>query len=614
MSLMKRELVTLLIFISSLNFSLVTQAQEENSDAIYLKLTREYILNPDGSMEYRYIKKQKLLTYRSFHNLYGETFVVTNPAAQKLTIHEAYTLMADGRKIPVPANAFNEVLPGFAANAPDYNGLREMVITHTGLERNAIICLDYRITTAAGAFPALMGNEVLAESEPVRELEIIVKVPLNQKLSYKVIHTDLAPEKSVDGKFQVYTWRQKNVPPFSPEENQPGGLEQYPRLLFSTATDRESVYSFLTGQPAFRFQLSEALKSSFSNVPAKTDDEPALILELQDKVVNDLRRYPLPLKTALYRCRTPEQVWNSNGGTVIEKAVLLATLLQSAGIEAFPVAITRSSISDDEIGNFDEIEDFAVKVHCNGLNDPVLSVTSINPVSLDVSMAGRSFIPLLAGKTLPVATSGDPQGKVTFEGTCIVSSDPRLTGSAALRLEGYACPVNAMVSDKNKVRNTLTGSIKGKDFKEITRSETGERWISQTFTIESDHPFRKDTNFFYFTLPGNSGGIDGWGIKALSLQRSKSFEIPALAEENYRLNITLPVTLNLFTPQKKFTVKNPAGSFTWEVVEEKGRVTVIRQVRFKERIITPENYGSFKVLMDYWNNPRYRELIFREVK
>ena len=100
----------------------------------------------------------------------------------------------------------------------------------------------------------------------------------------------------------------------------------------------------------------------------------------------------------------------------------------------------------------------------------------------------------------------------------------------------------------------------------------------------------------------------------LPLQRSKRFEIPALAEENYRLNITLPVTLNLFTPQKKFTVKNPAGSFTWEVVEEKGRVTVIRQVRFKERIITPENYGSFKVLMDYWNNPRYRELIFREVK
>jgi len=70
------------------------------------------------SIDYRYMKKQKLQTYRSFNNLYGETFIVYNPDFQTLKVNEVYTIMADSKKNPSPANAFNEVLPGFAANAP----------------------------------------------------------------------------------------------------------------------------------------------------------------------------------------------------------------------------------------------------------------------------------------------------------------------------------------------------------------------------------------------------------------------------------------------------------------------------------------------------------------
>ena len=100
-------------------------------------------MNPDGRIDYRYIKKLKLQSYRSFNSLYGETFISYNPAFQSLKINEVYTIMADGKKNPSPSNAFNEVLPAFAANAPAYNNLREMVITHSGKEMNEVINLDY---------------------------------------------------------------------------------------------------------------------------------------------------------------------------------------------------------------------------------------------------------------------------------------------------------------------------------------------------------------------------------------------------------------------------------------------------------------------------------------
>ena len=88
------------------------------------------------------------------NSLYGETFIVYDPAYQQLKINESYTRQVDGTIVTTPANAFVEVLPSAAANAPAYNGLKEMVVVHTGLELGATIYLDYTVTTDAGALPA----------------------------------------------------------------------------------------------------------------------------------------------------------------------------------------------------------------------------------------------------------------------------------------------------------------------------------------------------------------------------------------------------------------------------------------------------------------------------
>ena len=176
------------LLISDLGFS-----QDENYDAVYLQLKKEYTLNPDGSMDYRYVKKLKLQTYRAFQSLYGESFVVYNPDFQSLKVNEVYTQMADGKKNPSPENAFNEVLPGFSANAPAYNKLREMVITHTGTERNAILNLDYTLHTKKGFYPCLMGNELLSEVEPVKDLTVVIKVPSNATLYFNILNSSSTP-------------------------------------------------------------------------------------------------------------------------------------------------------------------------------------------------------------------------------------------------------------------------------------------------------------------------------------------------------------------------------------------------------------------------------------
>ena len=115
-------------------------------------------------------------------------------------------------------------------------------------------------------------------------------------------------------------------------------------------------------------------------------------------------------------------------------------------------------------------------------------------------------------------------------------------------------------------------------------------------------------------MPVIGSGIDGWGIKTLSQKRETPYEIPSVADETYAFTIALPAGLACFTPAKSMTISNKAGKFTWEVKTEKGKLTIRRQLQFSERVFPPADYPDFKILMDWWNNPWYRQLVFSSEK
>ena len=134
---MKNKIISFaIVFACLLSFSISVQAA---SDAEYKKLSKSWTLNDDGSQEFHYAMELTIYTHTAMRSAYGETFIVYNPEYQTLKINESYTKQANGAIIKTPDNAFVEVLPRAAANAPAYNHLKEMVIVHTGLELGATI-------------------------------------------------------------------------------------------------------------------------------------------------------------------------------------------------------------------------------------------------------------------------------------------------------------------------------------------------------------------------------------------------------------------------------------------------------------------------------------------
>lgn len=608
---MKKYFSILLTFILLLQSSIILYSQDENYDAVYLKLKKEYTFNPDGSIDYRYVKKQKLQTYRSFNNIYGETFIIYNPDFQTLKVNEVYTIMADGKKNPSPANAFNEVLPGFAANAPAYNKLREMVITHAGTERNAVLNLDYVLHSKKGFYPCLMGNELLCEVEPVKELTFIIRVPSESKLNYSILNSSATPVITQDGDLQVYTWEFTDVPAISTEDFQKGGNDLYPKIIFGTAKNRSDLYREFQKQAAFSYSLNTDMKNAVSAISAENKEKTDILLKLQDKVINEFRLYPIPLKNTGFTCRTAQETWNSNGGTTIEKAVLLTALLKEAGVEANPVFMIRNSLYDEAIGSMMDIEDILVKAELPGNGPVYLSVTTLNPQNLVLSSPERIFIELWQGN-IRVEKSPSLVNKINLTGTFTVNEKNQLSGEISFTEDNGVNPYLMLLRDKNKTKSLIGGGLSSSDLKDpgITKIEMDQS--SVVIAVQKDKPFRSDSDYYFLQLPLLTNGIESLGIHLLPKNRITSLEISSIIEENNDFTFVLPDKMKPFIPNEKKEIKNNIGTFCFEVKTKGTKVIVHKSLKLEKHVIPPEEYAEFKTLLDHWNTNRFREMVFKK--
>ena len=182
------------------------------SEAEYKKLAKTWTLNADGSQEFRYNMELTLFTHTAMNGTYGESFIVYNPQYQELKINSSYTRQKDGTIIKTPDNAFVEVLPRNAADAPAYNHLKEMVVVHTGLELGATIYLDYTVTSKPGYLPEVDIFEELLQSSPVKEYTLTIVTPETKELAYTLANNPAkASVKQADGTCTT-SWTLRNLP------------------------------------------------------------------------------------------------------------------------------------------------------------------------------------------------------------------------------------------------------------------------------------------------------------------------------------------------------------------------------------------------------------------
>jgi hypothetical protein len=598
---MKNKIWTLL-FLSAWTIGLTS---EPESDAVFEKITIEYTLNEDGTQEYRYYKKLKLLSHFSFNRLYGETFIIYNPQYQSLKVNLAQTTHSNGNITPSPGNAFNEVLPSFAARAPSYNHLREMVVTHTGTEPDAVIELDYVLHTNAGYFPGLMADEILTESSPVLFKEIIIKIPANQELNYKVFNYRTGPEVTTSNNQKVFRFSFSGIKADTRESHQPGNNLHLPRLIFSTITWKEAIETVVS-QSETELKPSHEIQEMLEQVRKENRNDLDFLLALNKIVMEDMNHYTVPWNYSGFRSRNPSEVWKSNGGTGIEKSFLNVGLLKAGGIHAVPALAIPTQLYDENIGCLMLIREILVQVNPRELEQVYLSAVKNSTQNAIFNLGNHTLITLdlqmMKEEVIDVF-----ENKVITNGSFILDDSLKLSGPVEVLLTESTNPFYQVKSDTNSLKSVI-GGISGKKDLKIDLIHAAQYRTLANIHFAINEPLKKYGDYFLVELPVNTAGTETWNIRFLHDERLTPFELPNTIDEEYSYTIQLSEGVRLINPVELIEKSAPFGELVIYISQKNDEITIKKMFVLNQTTISIEDYPAFKEMMDLWNEKNYRKL------
>jgi hypothetical protein len=587
------------------------KAQTENQDAEYIKIIKEYILHEDGSYDYHYRKEIKLLTYFSFQRLYGETFIIYNPEYQKLKINEAYTVMADGKKVIAPENAFNEVLPGFARDVAAYNHLREMVVTHTATEIGSVITLDYTIQTAKGYLPFFFGMEEIGESAPVKELSIIIRIPQAVNLQYRLLNNRTAPENTELAGQLTYLWHFRDVPALPRTASQ--DPERKANLIFSTAKDMTWAYFSFVNQPAFKNEVSPEIKRRVEAAIKEKKNDLDIILALQEIVIDEVKYADIPLAYTGYKVRTPSVAWQSANANSLEKAILLAEMLKIANINACAVATVPNGWYSRDLGSLAVFDGYMVQVNPRETGRIYLSVTQKQSQNLIYDVLDKTLIQLdEAIESMRTFQEKPETNLLQMEAKLRLYDDKTVSGKMELEMEGIMNPYFKLRKDSSHVKTLLAGDISAaqvdkSEIKQLSELKTKALLTTIPITIKTDY-----NGFVFFELPRYKTGFDAWNLGQFSASGTTPVKLDYHLWENYKYQVEIPSGYTLFTPPVDLEIKNMLGELKIHISQSGQTVTIIRSYENSHDVITSENMDEFRSMLTAWENTNWRKIVLKK--
>jgi len=608
---MKKSYFVIILAIFFLVSIPVLKAQNENQDAEYIKVVKEYILHEDGSYDYHYRKELKLLTYFSFQRLYGETFIVYNPEYQKLKINEAYTVMADGKKVIAPENAFNEVLPGFARDVAAYNHLREMVVTHTATEKGCVITLDYTIQTAKGFLPFFFGMEEIGENAPVKDLSIIIRIPQILNLQYRLLNSRTAPDITELAGQLTYLWNFRNVQALPRSANQ--DLERKANLIFSAAKDMTWAYFSFVNQPAFKSSVSPEISRRVESVTKDKKNDLDIILALQEVVIDKVKLADIPLVYTGYRVRTPAEVWKSANANTLEKAILLAEMLKMANINACAVATVPVGWYSREMGNLAVFDGYLVQVNPKETGRIYLSVNQKQSQNLIYDVLDKTLIQLDGAIESMRTFQEKPQTNLLqMEAKIRLYDDKTVGGEMELELEGIVNPYFRLRKDSSYVKNLLAGDITSAqidktELKQLSELKSKSLITTIPIIIKTDY-----NGFIFFELPRYKTGFDAWNLGQFSGSGTTPVKLDYQLWENYKYKIEIPAEYELFTPPVDLEIKNVLGELKIHISQSGQTVTIVRSFENSHDVITSDNMDEFRSMLTAWENVNWRKIVLKK--
>jgi len=535
-----------------MSLAAVLAAQVDTETTFYKAVFK---VNPDGTYTATIEHRQKALTQAGVEQV-GQASMVYSESMQELEVLEAYTLKADGTKIPVPEDKIFVQSPPETQGAPTFSDNKLVQVVFPQVAVGDEVYVAWKLVQKKPYFPGeFYATDLEPITEVVRHAEFVVDAPADMPIYWKKRGDaelgDYRVEEKTEGGRHTIVATFSRSEPIPPEPGMVDPRQVSPALVVTTFKDWPAIGAAYRDLAKGKAEVTEAIQKTADEVAGDAEGLEAAH-KLYNWVVKNIRYVALELGIGGYVPQSAEEVLNQRYGDCKGYVTLLQALLKAKGIESEPVLIYLGE--DYSLFPAPTPEQF---------NHAILYLPEFD-LYLDPTMRYAPFGVLVLGDlSKPVVhagarprfaktPSGDP-GRDRYQEaqTFALGSDGTLSGEGTLRFFGY---VDAQM-------RTVLASIPKVSYPQVAQALLGQFGEGGSGTFETSPLEDLDTPLVITAkwkspgaaVPGErlSLGHVPTGFSLIPFSQLRTYAAP----ESRRF----PVSTGAFAARYEKTIRYPEG-------------------------------------------------------
>lgn len=267
--------------------------------------------------------------------------VAYDPTYQSLKFHKI-NIIRDGKEINKLNIADIQVIRReFNADNYLYDGSLSAIMHITDVRTGDIIDYSFSIS----GFNPIHNNKFsntyyLNDIEPIGKISITILS--KNKLQYKSFNTEIEPIISRENNAYKYSWVTTNTKKLDYEDNTPEWKILFESIFVSEYKSWKEVVDWGLEVYNVKEKPNSELLSKIEEINSTYKTQGDKIKATLDFVQNEIRYLGLEYGIGSYKPFTPNKVFNQRFGDCKDKSLLMTTMLNKMGIEAYPMLVNTS--------------------------------------------------------------------------------------------------------------------------------------------------------------------------------------------------------------------------------------------------------------------------------
>ena len=298
---------------------------------------------PTGQSRYTTHQVVKIFTERGIQR-YGDIAIPYQPAAQNIGVNIARTIAVDGTVLQPPNEAFNDVTPPGLLSQNLYSDAMWKVISMVGLAPG--VCIEYQVTLedkVPGGETWITGGYNFQATEATLETSFVLQMPESWPIQWQVANDPRPQDPDIlhtENDTVIYIWKYGETPALTLEGGMPHVNDIVPRLRYSSIKDWDSVYTWYKDLAKGRYTPDADIAAKVQQLIDNLMTEDAKIRAIYHFVATNIRYVGIELGQSAYQPSPATEVFQMQYGDCKDKTTLLISMLDLAGIKAYPVLLS----------------------------------------------------------------------------------------------------------------------------------------------------------------------------------------------------------------------------------------------------------------------------------